>query len=181
MTDNTLHHLLARCKLRDQQAFKQLYDLTAAKLNGIAYRILLQKEAANDVLQEAFMQIWHNAGDYRADLAEPFTWMASIIRYRAYDKIRNEKRRPHGNLVDEEISDFQFATNDEAAQLVCEIGQQLEDCLNILDKAQQQAILLAYYYGYSRDELASHFHQPLNTVKSWLKRGLARLQLCLEK
>ena len=63
---------------------------------------------------------------------------------------------------------------------MCEMGQQLEDCLQRLDQFQQRAILMAYYYGSSREEIADHFETPINTVKSWLRRGLVRLQQCLQ-
>jgi len=88
-----LETLLAKSALGDQAAFAEIYDSAAAKLNGIAYRIVRNVDSANEVLQEAFVQIWNNASEYRADKAEPMTWMASIVRYRAYDRLRFEKRR----------------------------------------------------------------------------------------
>lgn len=176
-----LELLLAKCALGDQLAFKQLYDSTAGKLNGIAYRILNQIDSANEVLQEAFIQIWNKAGEYRSDLAEPMTWMASIVRYRAYDRIKFEKRRIEGSQIRSELEDFESIADSSTAQpLMCEMGQQLEDCLQRLDQFQQRAILMAYYYGSSREEIADHFETPINTVKSWLRRGLVRLQQCLQ-
>lgn len=176
-----LELLLAKIALGDQQAFKQLYDATASKLNGIAYRILNHVDSANEVLQEAFVQIWNKASEYRADLAEPMTWMASIVRYRAYDRIKFEKRRIEGSQIRAELDDFEsIADNNSAQPLMCEMGQQLEDCLQKLDQFQQKAILMAYYYGSSREEIATHFETPINTVKSWLRRGLVRLQVCLQ-
>lgn len=184
MSNNSPQHLellLAKCALGDQQAFEQLYQTTAGKLNGIAYRILNQIDSANEVLQEAFVQIWNKAGEYRSDLAEPMTWMASIVRYRAYDRIKFEKRRIEGRQIRADLDDFEsIADNSNAQSLMCEIGQQLEDCLQRLDQFQQRAILMAYYYGSSREEIAEHFDTPINTVKSWLRRGLVRLQQCLQ-
>ncbi|TRY31477.1 sigma-70 family RNA polymerase sigma factor [Aliiglaciecola sp. M165] len=177
-----LQQLLAQCALGNQTAFAQLYESVSGKLNGIAYRILHSVDSANEVLQEAFVQIWHKAGEYRSDKAEPMTWMASIVRYRAYDRIRFEQRRIEGAQVQAELDNFEsIADSSHDQPLMCEFGQQLEDCLATLDSSQQGSILMAYYYGFSREEISEHFKTPVNTVKSWLRRGIVRLQQCLEK
>ena len=98
--------LIAQCALGDQKAFAHLYESTSSRLNGIAFRILRNVESANEVLQEAFVQIWKNAGEYRAEKAEPMTWMASIVRYRAYDRLKFEKRRIEGAQIQADIDNF---------------------------------------------------------------------------
>ncbi len=174
--------LLARTALNDQNAFERLYGLTAAKLNAIAYRIVHNHETAHEVLQEAFIQIWHNAANYRSDKAEPFTWMAAIVRYRSYDRIRSEQRHHDNQQIIDEIDNIeQVSPSTQKSISVCEIGQELEDCLNQLEDSHRRGILMAYYYGYSRDDIAAKLATPLNTVKSWLRRGLVRLQQCLEQ
>lgn len=176
-----LTELLARCALRDQVAFKKLYDASAGKLNGIAYRIMNNLDSANEVLQEAFIQIWHKAGEYRSDLAEPMTWMASIVRYRAFDRIKFEKRRIEGSQIKADLQEFEAITDERHDHaMMCGMNQQLEACLQVLETSQQESILMAYYYGFSREEISEHFRAPVNTVKSWLRRGLTRLQQCLE-
>ncbi len=181
MNKNVLPELLARCKLGDRRAFSVLYQETAGKLNGIAMRILRNPDSASEVLQEAFVQIWRNVGEYRPDMGEPFTWMASIVRYRCYDRARMEGRRIEGAHIQTELSNMDIRQNNgEDSTLMCEIGQQLEDCLSRLEGSQQQSILMAYYYGLSRDEISNQLQQPVNTVKSWLRRGLVRLQQCLD-
>jgi len=181
MTTELLEQLLSRCALGDQAAFKQLYQAVAGKLNGIAYRILNNVDTANEVLQEAFVQIWNKAGEYRSEMAEPMTWMASIVRYRAYDRIRHENRRVEGYQLPDSSDELANLSNDDQPELLmCDVGQQLDDCLKQLDNSQQHSILMAYYYGFSREEISDHFNAPINTVKSWLRRGLARLQLCLD-
>lgn len=177
-----LEELLARCALGDQLAFKNLYDSCAGKLNGIAYRIMNNVDSANEVLQEALIQIWHKAHEYRADTAEPMTWMASIVRYRAFDRLRFDKRRIEGSQIKAELAEFESLSIDSDEQLLmCEFGQQLEGCLQTLENTQQNSILMAYYYGFSREEISQHYAAPINTVKSWLRRGLTRLQQCLEE
>lgn len=177
-----LEELLALCSLNDQSAFAQLYQHVAAKLNGIAYRVLNNTEIANEVLQEAFVQIWKNAGEYRSDKAEPMTWMASIVRYRAYDRIKFEKRRIEGSQMKADIDNFDDIPNiqNDATQ-ACEMNQQLSICLDALESNQRESVLMAYYYGFSRDEISTKFDTPVNTIKSWLRRGIERLQQCLGK
>lgn len=177
-----LRALLARCALEDRRAFKHLYDASAGKLNGIAYRIMHNVDSADEVLQEAFIQIWRRATEYRSDIAEPMTWMASIVRYRAFDRLKREKRRIEGSQIKAELAEFESipdGANDQPD--LCEVNQQLEACLQALEQSQQESILMAYYYGYSREEISEHFNKPINTIKSWLRRGLTRLQQCLEK
>ena len=175
-----LETLLARCSLHDQKAFAALYQAVSKKLNGIAYRILNNVDSANEVLQEAFVQIWNNAGEYRADKAEPMTWMASIVRYRAYDRIKFEKRRIEGAQL-QTILDSLDEIENKASDGVknAELDQQLSLCLSGLEVKQRKSVLMAYYYGFSREEIAEKFETPINTVKSWLRRGIERLQLCL--
>lgn len=176
-----LDSLLARCALKDQVAFAQLYQRVSGKLNGIAYRILNNVETANEVLQEAFIQIWNNASEFRIDKAEPMTWMASIVRYRAYDRIKFEKRRIEGSHAQSDIDnmdEIEIKQND--AVLNHEIDEQLSFCLTGLEENQRRSVLMAYFYGYSRDEISSHINAPINTVKSWIRRGVERLQQCLD-
>lgn len=178
-TKDELRDLLARTALRDQSAFQKLYEAAASRLNGVAYRILQDVDSANEVLQEGFIQIWNNAGEYRSDLAEPFTWMASIVRYRAYDRVRAENRRFEGAGIATDLEALDKVTISGENSDSCDMSGRLEDCLKRLDQVQQKAILMAYYYGFSRDEISSEFSTPVNTVKSWLRRGLVRLQQCL--
>lgn len=180
MNKANLPDLLAKVALRDQQAFRNLYQQTSGKLLSIAYRILNNQDNANEVLQEAFVQIWHNASEYRVTKAEPFTWMAAIVRYRCYDRIRSENRRFESKQsIDIYEEEEHLTADDQTTTLLCDIGKQLEDCLNQLELIQRDSVLMAYYHGFSRDEIALKLNKPLNTVKSWLKRGLARLQQCL--
>ena len=175
-----LENLLAKCSLGDQVAFAKLYQTVSSKLNGVAYRIMNNAETANEVLQEAFVQIWNNASEYRPDKAEPMTWMASIVRYRAYDRIKFEKRRIEGAQFKADIDNFDdIESKQKDGVLLCELNQELEQCLETIENNQRKSILMAYYYGFSREEISSQLDTPVNTVKSWLRRGIERLQQCL--
>lgn len=177
-----LNELLARSALRDRSAFQQLYQLYAAKLNGIAYRILRNKELANEITQEAFIQIWKHCGDFDPARAQASTWMSAIVRYRAYDLIRLEGNRLEGrlqNASEEEVANLMPDKENFTEQLASHNA--INRCLFTLEHEQRQAIVLAYYYGMSRDELATHFQRTVNTMKSVLRRAVMRLQLCLSE
>lgn len=178
-----LINLIARCAIRDQTALKLLFDQVAPYLNAIAYRILKSDEVTRDVLQEAFLQIWNNAGTYRPHLANPLTWMASIARYRALDRLEVEKRlhtrfisSDHEHSLDEHVS----AHNPEQEVSKHQLQFDLHRCLLTLSENIKRSVELAYLYGYSREEIAQKFATNTNTVKSWLHRGAERLKLCLE-
>ncbi|NTS77223.1 sigma-70 family RNA polymerase sigma factor [Catenovulum sp. SM1970] len=172
--------LIGQCQLGDRQAFQQLYQLTSAQLNGIAYRITQNLDCANEVLQEAFIQIWQNCHQYRADKGEPFTWLASIVRYRAYDRLRHlERRQNHNTLTFDEFHDSPTVSQTAAFNLAELDKKQLDRCLSQLSDHHSQSIIMAYIYGCSRDEISDYFKAPVNTIKSWIRRGLGSLKLCL--
>ena len=172
--------LLARCALRDQRALADLYQITAAKLFGVALRILRRDDWAEEVLQESFLNIWNHAADYAAHKSQPLTWMTSIVRNRALDWLRRPRQEDTredydllaGNLPDAAAGPFEQLL--QAAD-----ARALARCLSELDAQQRQCIALAFQHGLSHCELAAHLRQPLGTVKTWIRRGLDRLKGCL--
>ena len=110
------------------------------------------------------------------------TWMTSLLRYRALDKLRSDKREQKRRDQYGEVQELFGETSAEspiAGMLQKDTDIKLNQCLQTLDTLNRNAILMAYYYGYSREDIAIHVEQPINTVKSWLKRGLTRLAQCL--
>jgi RNA polymerase sigma-70 factor (ECF subfamily) len=172
--------LLAACARRDRAAFERLYRATSAKLYGVAVRILRREDWAEEVLQECYVNIWTHAPEYRAGLAAPMTWMTSIVRNRCLDWLR----RPHAEVPDEDGAAAEAAQSDAPGPLAelerAKDAQALGRCLGSLEARQRQAIALAFYDGLTHSELASHLREPLGTVKTWVRRGLARLKDCLE-
>ena len=173
-----LSSLLARVARRDRAAFAGVYQATSAKLFGIILRILKRRDLADEVLQEVYVKIWERAADFDPRIASPITWMATIARNRALDEIR--RKRPesiedHPQLLDTPSDDDSALTN----VMRGEDGKRLTDCLNRLEQPRRQMVVLAYCDGLSRDELAEKFGQPVNTVKTWLRRSLAQLKGCL--
>ena len=180
--------LLARVALRDQAAFKRLYDATVRCLLAIAVRLLRDPAWAEEVVQEAYVGIWNSAPNYSPLKAQPMTWLMTIARNKAMDALRSTTTeratvvRSTHNEDDED--DPLLNVGDEAAgplqQLIERIdAARLRHCLQALDAAQRQAIALAFYDGLTHSELAEHMRQPLGTVKAWIRRGLERLKPCL--
>ncbi|PWV60660.1 sigma-70 family RNA polymerase sigma factor [Plasticicumulans acidivorans] len=180
-TPEVLGDLLARCALADRAAFEKLYRLSSPQLFGIVLRIVRDRDIAADVLQETYVKIWHRAGDFRADLATPITWMGSIARNQAIDTLRRaEHRITQADDVDEmyDLADDSEGPQDAAARE--RDAAALHRCLEELQGAQRTAVRLAWFRGMTHEELAEHLDTPLGTVKSWLRRGLLRLKTCLE-
>jgi RNA polymerase sigma-70 factor (ECF subfamily) len=171
--------LLSRSALRDQTAFAELYSRTSAKLFAVALRIVRRRDWAEDVLQESFVNIWHHAGDYAPARSAPMTWMTSIVRNRCLDWVR----RPHAETAEAFEGMLENTEDDEPGPLVrlsqSSDAKRLARCLETLDPSQRQSITLAFFHGLSHSELAEHLRAPLGTVKTWVRRGLERLQTCL--
>lgn len=181
--DNQLVDLLSRCAIRDQQALKHLYGEVSGYLNQVAYRMLRCQDASNEVLQEAFIQIWQNAGTYRAYESRPLTWMTSIVRYRVLDRLKADKRRqqimPDEVCAETAAESFASGSSPEQEAENLAVFKELAHCMALLSLDIRRSIELAYFYGYSREEIAASLNTKINTVKSWLKRGSERLKACL--
>lgn len=177
-TPQELSSLLGRVAQKDRAAFASVYRATSAKLFGIILRILHRRDVADEVLQEVFVKIWDRAGDFDPKMGSPITWMATIARNRALDEIR--KKRPESIEDHPELQDVASdAETALSAVMRGEDGKRLADCLTRLDESRRQMVILAYCEGLSRDELAEKYGQPVNTIKTWLRRSLAQLKGCL--
>ena len=174
-----LQHLLARCALRDRAAFVELYHATAANLNGVALRILRNRQWAEEVLQDAFVRIWQHAGDYEASRGAAMTWMINIVRNGALDVARRADYRAHldPEPVDENRPDGAAGPAD-AAVMSAELAR-LRRCLERLSDEQRDTVLLVHHAGYTPVEVAQQRQLPLGTVKTWVRRGLIRLRECM--
>lgn len=178
-TQAELVSLLGDVAQGDRRAFAILFERTAAKLNASARRILRSEAAAEDAVQDAYMRIWRRAGDYDPAIASPIAWMTTIARHAAIDMVRRgaERVSAAGEMIDAEILDrlADPATGDEQVAT----ADQLRSCLERLETDRRGMILLAYCYGWSREELADRFGRPVATVKTILRRSLIVLKECL--
>jgi RNA polymerase sigma-70 factor (ECF subfamily) len=163
---------------RERAAFAALYDRTAPQLFGIALRILRQREEAEDVLQEAFVAVWDRAASFDPERGSVMTWLATILRHRAIDRRRRRAHLEDRLGSEEDLLSLTAAATDETdrgAGLAA-----LQKCLGELEEGPRQAVLLAYAYGYTHEELAKRLTTPVGTVKSWVRRSLERLKRCLD-
>jgi RNA polymerase sigma-70 factor (ECF subfamily) len=178
LTSAELVWLLAAVAKGDEAAFGRLYTATRAKLYGVAMRILHRADLADEVMQDAYLKVWRNAGNFDPRLASPITWMVAIARNRAIDLVR---KRPDVSLDDEPAAmDVAADTPNPLAQReISDDLKRLLNCLGGLDDERRQMVLLAYYNGWSREQLAAKFDKPANTIKTWLRRSLIDVRECL--
>ncbi len=178
LTSAELVWLLAAVAKGDQAAFGRLYEATRAKLYGVAMRILRRADLADEVMQDAYLKVWRSAGDFDPRLASPITWMVAIARNRAIDLVR---KRTDASLEDEPAAMEVAADtpNPLAQREISDDLKRLLNCLGGLDDERRQMVLLAYYNGWSREQLAAKFEKPANTIKTWLRRSLIEVRECL--
>jgi RNA polymerase sigma-70 factor (ECF subfamily) len=126
------------------------------------------------------VRIWSNAAQFNPGMASPITWMVSIARNRAIDVVR---KKSETSLEDEsEGWDVAADTPDPLAKReMTEDLKKLFGCIGRLDPERQRLVLLAYYNGWSREQLASKLERPVNTVKTWLRRSLLEIRECMEQ
>ena len=171
-------YLLSATAQGDRLAFADLYRQTAGKLYAISLQMLRRRDLAEEAVQEAFVRIWHNAGDYQQEKGTVLTWMISIVRYRAIDMLRATKsRRETGDEGLEEALDEQTPEQELYEQ---RDRVRIDRCMDRLDEAQRQAIEMAYFRGLTHMEVCAQMETPLGTIKTWIRRGLERLKRCLE-
>jgi RNA polymerase sigma-70 factor (ECF subfamily) len=169
---------LARAAKGDREAFRLLYERTAPKLLASARRILGGGSVAEDAMQEAYVRIWRHAGDFDPAIASPVAWMTTIARHAAIDMARSgpEKVSSASKTFDTELAERLAAPAAGGDPLAT---SRLSACLGKLEADRRGMLVLAYCYGWSREELAGRFAKPVATVKTNLRRSLAVLKECL--
>ena len=185
VADADLIALLDRVARQEPDALKALYDRCSSKLYGLALRVVGQRDWAEDVLQEAFLTIWRNAGDYRASLSPPMAWLGLIVRSRGLDFLR--RRVSDRTHITQELDDTLADTlegdtpNPMDTAQASEQAWALHQCLTRLENRQREVVSLAYIRDLSHSELADQLRLPLGTVKTWIRRGLDQLRLCMAR
>jgi RNA polymerase sigma-70 factor (ECF subfamily) len=183
--NDDLARWLARVALGDRRAFEQLYRATGSYLMAVAWRVLQRRQLAEEVLQDAFVKVWHSAGAYDARLGVPMTWLINIVRNRAIDVRRARATAAVDDSVDvadEAMPDAEGAHGLGPEQWLDASMRKarVEGCMGQLSATQRQALALAYYQGLTHAEIAQALGTPLGTAKAWVRRGLEYLRNCLE-
>lgn len=185
LSDADLMALIDRVGQRDQAALRLLYDSASPRLFGLALRVVRQREWAEDALQETFITIWRVAGDYRASLSPPMAWMGLIVRSRSLDLLR--RRTADRAQLTQEFDDVMadtLASDGPSPMDITEASEQawaLQQCLQQLEGRQREVVSLAYLRDLSHGELAEQLKLPLGTVKTWIRRGLEKLRVCMTR
>jgi len=167
--------LIAGVRSGNQDAMALLYDRYSPVVYAVALRVLGDTGAAEDILQEIFMQLWRNPGAFDASRGNLAPWLAVIARNRAVDVVR--KRRPQTELTDTLISVEQDLAAD------ADRGRAVEKVRTVLKEMpprQRSALEMAYFEGYSHSEISEKTGEPLGTVKTRIRNGLMLLRKAVE-
>ncbi|HWY95582.1 MAG TPA: sigma-70 family RNA polymerase sigma factor [Steroidobacteraceae bacterium] len=179
--DEKLQGLLGRCAAADADALQRLYVLVSPILFACVTRILRRRALAEEALQDVFISIWQQAGQFSAMRGRPMAWMMSIARYRAIDLLRRERYAPTlvAELPERRSIDVQSESEGGSAAWLPS-SELMERCLALLSDMQARCLELAFVDGSSHEDIARLVGSPLGTVKSWIRRGLRSLRQCLE-
>ncbi len=179
--EDAMRGLLAEVGRGDAAALAQLYDLTSSKLFGIILRIQRDRALAEDVLQDAYLRIWQAAGSYDPASGRPLPWLCAIARNRSIDSLRRKGAAEVQGPAEDEGEDWVARLMDPQDDAKTFMDRDaLSTCLQRLEPAHRDCVVLAYCEGYSREELAQRYDRPVNTIKTWLHRALGALKSCLE-
>jgi RNA polymerase sigma-70 factor, ECF subfamily len=169
--------LVQRLLQRDVRAFEQLYDRHSRIVYGLVLRILQQASTAEEVVQDVFLQLWRNAGQYQSGRGPFVPWLLTLARNRALDNLRlkSERQRRREDQAEElptiaQVPEYE-KTLDEKRR-----AETVRALMGSLSAQQKKAIEMAYFEGLSHSEIAAALQEPLGTVKSWIRNGLLRLK-----
>jgi RNA polymerase sigma-70 factor (ECF subfamily) len=173
-----IEKLIERTAKGDRGAFDTLYDKTSAKLFGVCLRVLNNRSAAEDALQDTFVKVWAHADKYEAKGLSPMTWLITIARNTSIDRLRRQKGRfTDLDTVHEQLAGHE--PNPEALAIATSEAKKLQECLGKLEKDRAAAVRGAYLDGATYSDLALRFDVPLNTMRTWLRRSLIALRECM--
>lgn len=175
-----IEDLIAKVALNDRRAFEDLYDAVSAKLFGVCLRVLGNKSAAEDAMQDSFVKIWKNADRYQANGLSPMTWLITIARNTSIDRLRARKKG-HQDIDGPGVELPAPGPSPEHEAVAASEARRLVGCLDQLPPDRSAAVRGAYLEGTSYAELAEIHQVPLNTMRTWLRRGLLALRECMSK
>jgi RNA polymerase sigma-70 factor (ECF subfamily) len=164
----------------EEIALAELYDRYRLILFGLLVRILHSQSEAEDVLQEVFIQVWQRARDFDEARGKPFTWLVTLTRSRAIDRLRALGARERA--THEATRNIPEIWSDAVTDAIrAERGRIVRKALLNLPEEQRRALFLAYFEGLSQSEIAARLSTPLGTVKTRVRSGLIKLRELLER
>ncbi|MEM8649532.1 MAG: sigma-70 family RNA polymerase sigma factor [Pseudomonadota bacterium] len=174
-----IEKMIAAIALGSRADFEKLYQATSAKLFGICLRILNDRMEAEEALQEAYVKVWKSADRFSVGKASPISWLSTIARNCAIDLYR--KRKPESGELDEAEIVADDTPSPEALTVISDDVRKMNICMKELNEKHAEAIRRIYLSGWTYDEAAQELDMPLNTVKTWVRRGLISLRECLSR
>jgi len=178
LPDDQLVEALAR---QDLGALETLYDRYGKVAFSLAYRIVGERGAAEDVVQDAFLSVWRQAKSYKRDRGSPKTWLMAIVHHRSIDKLRAHASAGSTVPIDDVHNELGEAPGVWQQVWSTMRGDSVRDALEKLPLEQKKSIELAYFSGYSQSEIAELMDVPLGTVKGRMRIGLQKLKALLER
>jgi RNA polymerase sigma-70 factor (ECF subfamily) len=161
----------------DEEALATLYDRYRLILFGLILRILHSRDDAEDVLQELFLQVWKRAADFDQTRGKPFTWLVTMARSRAIDRLRAQASRDRlATEVAGTVSEESGSSDAAQDALRSEQREIVGRALAALPEEQKRALLLAYFEGLTQSEIAERLGTPLGTVKTRMRSGMTKLR-----
>jgi len=163
----------------DRDALARVYRATSAKLFGVCLRILNDRQAAEEVLQEVYLTVWRKADQFERGRASPITWLAAVARNKAIDRLR-ERGGPGSEPLEAGAAVPDPSPRADALLEISDEHRRLVDCLSGLEPRHAAVIRTAFWEGVTYDRLADREGVPAGTLKSWIRRGMQSLKGCLE-
>ncbi len=168
--------LIQKIANQDRDAFGRFYDRYAPLVFSLALRMLRARPDAEDHLQEVFVQVWRQAGNYKAERGSPEAWIVNIARSRAIDKIRSIRRRERSFVLTEDPAGSEKGGNVESSVEQSEVKYTMNSALASLPENQRKVLEMAYFDGLTQSEIANHLAEPLGTIKTRMRLGIQRLR-----
>lgn len=169
--------LVAMLQQQDQHAFDYLYENYSPALYGVIFRMVEDKELAEDLLQDAFVKLWNNFTNYDSSKGRLFTWMLNLTRNLTIDTLRSKSYRKQKKIQNDENSVDNVSDQAYKVDKFDTIG--LRKHLSLLKNDQKQIIDLAYFSGFTQDEIAKQLAIPLGTVKTRMRAAITELRKML--
>jgi len=178
ITKYSEEELIALLRQEDQNAFSYLYDHYAAALNGIIMRMVDDTQLAEDILQDAFLKIWNNFKQYDHSKGRLFTWMINITRNLTIDTLRSKGYKKQKKISQDENSVTTYQDKNFTSDRFDTIG--LRKQIQYLKPDQKVIIDLAYFNGYTQEEISKEMEIPLGTVKTRMRSAIIELRKLLQ-
>jgi RNA polymerase sigma-70 factor (ECF subfamily) len=170
--------ILSSIQARDEEALAALYDRYGRLAFGLAYRLLGERGAAEDVVQEAFINVWRRAASFQIGRGSARSWLMSIVHNLSIDRRRGRQGRAWSDVALDNVDAVLEAEDDDAFEIVSQSidAEHVQEVLMQLPSEQRQAIVLAFFGGLTHLEIAEKTGIPLGTIKSRMRLGLRRMR-----